>query len=424
MERSLSRVDRILGGGEQDLASTISNLRAITDNLRDLAEEPSATRQPVLRRAPEAAAARPAMNRSLAFALALAATATALGACSLTRPSPVKEMYLIEPPPATAVSPTSPFTARIGTVTVAAPYRYCTFVVREADLRFQSDFYREYVVAPAPMIAEAVARSLGEARVFSKVIPPARRPKPSSPSTPSSARCTRTTATPRCPRPSWRSRSQRLAHGSRRGPVVGEGVSTPGDAVRCRAPRPTSPPRAHRSARSSPSSRATSRRNVRCADRPTSQASRPTRSCASAPVTATRTTCPGASDAAVLDAHDAVDLGRVGRRCAPSPSSASTGATPGRLDRVDDRVERASDLRRESLRADRRLLVHEARAASLAHVGVDRPGQRIRRSAFHRRIGEAADAVELGFVQERQELVELGVGLARKSCDERVGNLN
>jgi len=117
------------------------------------------------------------MNRTLARALTTVATAAALGACSLTRPSPVKEMYLLEPPPATAVSPTNPLAARVGTVTVAAPYRDRAFVVREADLRFESDFYREYVVAPAPMIAEAVARSLNEARVFSKVIPPGAPPE-------------------------------------------------------------------------------------------------------------------------------------------------------------------------------------------------------------------------------------------------------
>jgi hypothetical protein len=35
----MSRVDRILGGGEMDLASTIANLRATTDNLRDLTED-------------------------------------------------------------------------------------------------------------------------------------------------------------------------------------------------------------------------------------------------------------------------------------------------------------------------------------------------------------------------------------------------
>jgi len=39
LNSTMSRVDRILGGGEQDLASTIANLRAITDNLRDLTEE-------------------------------------------------------------------------------------------------------------------------------------------------------------------------------------------------------------------------------------------------------------------------------------------------------------------------------------------------------------------------------------------------
>jgi ABC-type transporter Mla subunit MlaD len=39
LERTLSRVDRILGGGEADLTTTIENLRQITDNLRDLTED-------------------------------------------------------------------------------------------------------------------------------------------------------------------------------------------------------------------------------------------------------------------------------------------------------------------------------------------------------------------------------------------------
>ena len=37
------------------------------------------------------------MNRSLASALLVAVAAASLGACSITRPSPVKEMYLLEP---------------------------------------------------------------------------------------------------------------------------------------------------------------------------------------------------------------------------------------------------------------------------------------------------------------------------------------
>ena len=118
------------------------------------------------------------MNRPLASAFLVAAAAALVSACSITRPTPVKQMYLLEPPPpAAAVSATSPLTARIGTVTVAAPYRDRVFVVREADLRFESDFYHEWVVAPAPMIAEAIARSLAGARAFARVIPPGAPPE-------------------------------------------------------------------------------------------------------------------------------------------------------------------------------------------------------------------------------------------------------
>jgi paraquat-inducible protein B len=39
LERTMNRVDRIVGGGEADLATTIENLRHISDNLRDLTEE-------------------------------------------------------------------------------------------------------------------------------------------------------------------------------------------------------------------------------------------------------------------------------------------------------------------------------------------------------------------------------------------------
>ncbi|HEY3179138.1 MAG TPA: MlaD family protein [Casimicrobiaceae bacterium] len=39
MERTLSRLDRIFGGGESDLTTTIENLRQISDNLRDLTED-------------------------------------------------------------------------------------------------------------------------------------------------------------------------------------------------------------------------------------------------------------------------------------------------------------------------------------------------------------------------------------------------
>jgi hypothetical protein len=39
MERTLGRLDRIFGGREADLGTTLENLRQITDNLRDLTED-------------------------------------------------------------------------------------------------------------------------------------------------------------------------------------------------------------------------------------------------------------------------------------------------------------------------------------------------------------------------------------------------
>jgi ABC-type transporter Mla subunit MlaD len=39
LEQTLSRLDRLVGGGEADLATTIENLRQISDNLRDVTED-------------------------------------------------------------------------------------------------------------------------------------------------------------------------------------------------------------------------------------------------------------------------------------------------------------------------------------------------------------------------------------------------
>ena len=110
---------------------------------------------------------RPRLVRRLA---AGAAVALVLGGCSVTRPPVVKETYLLDPAPAAAVARTQPGTLRVGVVNVAAPYRTRTFVFRETDLKYESDFYTEFVVAPGANIADATARSLQRAKVFDRVL--------------------------------------------------------------------------------------------------------------------------------------------------------------------------------------------------------------------------------------------------------------
>ncbi len=108
-------------------------------------------------------------------ALALVAVALVATGCSLSRPVPVKQTYLIEAA-APAAGRTRPETLRIGTFKVAAPYRSKEFVYRETDLRFETDYYTEFLVAPAAMIGEGTARALEAARVFARVVPPGAQP--------------------------------------------------------------------------------------------------------------------------------------------------------------------------------------------------------------------------------------------------------
>jgi uncharacterized lipoprotein YmbA len=100
---------------------------------------------------------------------ALAVLVAGLGACS--RPAPVKGTFVLDPPFPPAVAKTQPGTLRMGTVTVGAPFRGRHFVYRETELEYQTDYYNEFLVAPAANIGEATARALTAARVFTTVVP-------------------------------------------------------------------------------------------------------------------------------------------------------------------------------------------------------------------------------------------------------------
>ena len=107
-----------------------------------------------------------------AAAIAAVAMIAAATGCSLSRPSPVKDTYLLDPanPPVAATH--HPGSLRIGTINVAAQFRARNFVIRDSDLKYESDFYREFFVPPAVMLADYTARALRVAQVFARVTRP------------------------------------------------------------------------------------------------------------------------------------------------------------------------------------------------------------------------------------------------------------
>ncbi len=103
--------------------------------------------------------------------LAAAASLALVAGCSVTRSPLVKETFVLEPAAPPAAAKSQPGLLRVGTVTVSAPFRGRSFVFRESDLKFETDFYREFLVAPAANIGEATARALGAAKTFTAVAP-------------------------------------------------------------------------------------------------------------------------------------------------------------------------------------------------------------------------------------------------------------
>ena len=120
---------------------------------------------------PYAPSLRATLMRALAAAVVLIVAAT-LVACALPRPSPVKRTFLLEPAlPAAVTGTPKPVAVRVGMVNVAAPFRGKTFVFRESDLRYESDYYDEFFITPAIMFSDATAKALIASNVFRRVVP-------------------------------------------------------------------------------------------------------------------------------------------------------------------------------------------------------------------------------------------------------------
>jgi cholesterol transport system auxiliary component len=107
----------------------------------------------------------------LAFA---ACAAMVLVACSIGKPIPQPNTYVVQPPvpegmPSVASRPES---LRIGKVRVAAAYAGNSLVYRTDDVRFISDPYSRFIAEPGAMLGDQMAAWLGRAAPFGTVTEP------------------------------------------------------------------------------------------------------------------------------------------------------------------------------------------------------------------------------------------------------------
>jgi cholesterol transport system auxiliary component len=100
-------------------------------------------------------------------------SAGALFVAACSQPAPLKSTFLLEP---TRAAPTGgrarATTLKVGAISVAGPFRGRSLVYRESDIKYETDFYNEFLIAPAPMLGEAIAAWLASTGLYQAVLPP------------------------------------------------------------------------------------------------------------------------------------------------------------------------------------------------------------------------------------------------------------
>jgi len=108
--------------------------------------------------------------RTLSVAATLAAT-LASGCVSLERSYPEKRFYVLEVRAPEATDRAGQIEIlQVSTLRISPRYQDRSFVYRISDSGFESDFYNQFIAAPAGLISEEIRKSLIGAQIFKYVI--------------------------------------------------------------------------------------------------------------------------------------------------------------------------------------------------------------------------------------------------------------
>lgn len=115
---------------------------------------------------------KPALPMSMQTITVVLAAAMIASGCSLSRPAPVKQSFLLDAARTGATQPKAfAGVLRVNRFTVAQSFNGRAMVYRADDQRFEVDFYNEFLALPATMMTERATSWLAAARLFDTVVP-------------------------------------------------------------------------------------------------------------------------------------------------------------------------------------------------------------------------------------------------------------